>query len=176
MSGRVETDAVALTAGARILGEGLGSRACQKLLNWKPAEIEWEISLWASVDVSSNPAPFRKWSVTWQYSSQHWPAPPRLPIPPQEPRGSWFCPWKQRAGWEAVAARDLQGDTKRLWIIYVEKGNTVNNGQLTRVNYEVSGFELWCGPSGIHKICDSVNTVVTTGKIYLTWKIRKIRK
>lgn len=49
------------------------------------------------------------------YSSQHWPAPPRLQIPPQEPRGSWFCPWKQRAVWEAVVARHLQGETMRYW-------------------------------------------------------------
>lgn len=48
------------------------------------------------------------------YSSQHSPAPPRLQIPPQEPRGSWFCPWRQRADWEAVAACHLQGETETL--------------------------------------------------------------
>lgn len=42
MSRRVETDAVALTGGERILGEGSSSGACQELLNGKLAEIGWE--------------------------------------------------------------------------------------------------------------------------------------
>ncbi len=51
MSGRVETDAGALTAGERIPGEGSSSGSCQEPLKGKLAEIEWEIGIWVCVVV-----------------------------------------------------------------------------------------------------------------------------
>lgn len=49
--------------------------------------------------------------ILLMYSPGHWPAPPRHQTPPQEPKWSWFCPWRLRADWEVVAALRLQGET-----------------------------------------------------------------
>lgn len=46
------------------------------------------------------------------HSNQHQPALPRLQILPQEPRWSWFCPWRLKAEQQADATHHLQGETK----------------------------------------------------------------
>lgn len=89
----------------------------------------WCVGLCVCVSTPCFPQGVIDTMCTTYFKSSHSPALPTLQIPPREPRGSWFCPWRQRGGWEAVAAHRLQGEIKTHWTNHTGAEYTVNTIQ-----------------------------------------------